>query len=367
MALFKYEAVTAKCRCLYGKLLDGGDYRKLLSCPEVSDVAAYLYENTAYREFFGASDLKKINRSKLEYYIKKSLLSDYLKIFRFTCGSQRYFVNLLMAKYELEYILKVWREYVWRNMENNPVRKEDDYYLLGEGILEIQAIYKDKPHIDFEALKNFTTAEQFLKAIKNSNFFYIFERHTGEDISKNYTTIETAVYDEYYKILYDGAKVFEKKTREEIRNSVSTRADLINLCRIFRLKFNFKASPAEIMPLLLPLRNKLKQPDIEALVNCGERESFLAYCEANLYYSKKQSFYGCDSMFAYMNSFMYRYCKSANLSASGFESVARYFQLKEFEIMNLFYLTEGIRYSMPPDYIRKNIYAQIQAEKFTNF
>ncbi|MCL2813103.1 MAG: V-type ATPase subunit [Oscillospiraceae bacterium] len=359
MALFKYEAVSAKCRCLRGKLLGGEDYRKLLSCPEVSDVAAYLYENTAYREFFGASDLKKINRSKLEYYIRKSLLCDYLKIFKFTCGSQRHFVNLLMAKYELEYILKVWREYVWRNTENNPVQKEDGDYLLGEGILEIQAIYKDKPNIDFEALKNLATAEQFMKAIKNSDFFYIFEKHTGEDISRSYTTIETAVYDEYYKILYDGAHVFEKGTREKIQNSVSTRADLINLCRIFRQKFNFSASPAEITGLLLPIRNRLKESDIEALVKCGEKESFLAYCEANLYYSKKQSFYGYDSMSEYMNSFMYNYYKSANLSASGFENVVCYFQLKEFEIMNLFYLTEGIRYSMPPDYIRKNIYAQI--------
>ena len=355
MPLFKYGAVVAKCSCLYGKLLGAIDYENLLACPEVSDVAAYLHENTAYREFFGASDLRSINRNKLEYCIKKSLLCDYIKIFRFTCGNQRHFVNLLMAKYELEYILKVWRGYVWRNIENNPAQKQNDDYLLSEGILEIQAIYKDSPNIDLEALKNVSTASQFMAAIKNSYFFYIFEKHANEDISKNYTMIETAVYDEYYKILYDGAKVFEKATGDKIRNSISTRADLVNLCRISRMRFNFKAAPEDIAALLVPLRNKLKEIDIDALSKCEDRESFLAYCETNLHYGKKQSFYGYESMSAYMNSFMYRHCKSPEMSF-GFESVARYFQLKEFELMNLFYLTEGIRYHMPPDQIRKNIY-----------
>ena len=355
MPLFKYEAAVAKCRCLYGRLLGAVDYEKLLLCPEVSDVAAYLYENTGYREFFGASDLRKINRNKLEYYIKKSLLYDYIKMFRFTFGNQRHFVNLLMAKYELEYILKIWREYVWRNLENNPVQKEGDDYLLSEGILEIQAIYKDNPNIDLEALKNIATAGQFMGAIQNSDFFYIFEKHMTDDISKNYTVIETAVYDEYYRILYDGAKAFEKKTGDRIRDSISTKADLINLCRISRMRFNFKAAPDKIAALLVPLRNRLKEGDIEALSKCDDRESFLGYCEANLYYGKKQSFYKYDSMSAYMNSFMYGYCKSGG-AAFGFESVARYFQLKEFEVMNLFYLTEGIRYQMPPAQIRKNIY-----------
>ena len=358
MALFGYEAIVAKCRCLYGKLLSPKDYENLLLCPEVSDVAAYLYENTAYREFFGASDLRKINRNKLEYYIKKSLLFDYIKMFKFTCGKDRHFVNLLMAKYELEYILKVWREYVWRNMKNNPVPKQDDDYLLSEGILEIQAIYKDNPKIDLEALKNITTAEQFLSAIKNSDFFYIFEKHINDDISKNYTTIETAVYDEYYKVLYNGAEIFDKSTKSKIQNSISTQSELINLCRISRMRFNFQASSAEIIPLLIPLRNRLKESDIEELTKCEDKKSFLLYCEANLYYGKKQSFYNYESMSAYMNAFMYKYCKSgADLASSGFETLVRYFQLKEFEIMNLFYLTEGIRYKMPPEYIRKNIYS----------
>ena len=352
-----YEALVAKCRCLCGKLLGAKDYENLLHCSEVSDVAAYLFENTAYRDFFGSSDLKKINRNKLEYFIKKSLLSDYIKLFRFTCGGERHFINLLMAKYELEYILKVWREYVWRNMENNPVQKESDDYVLSEGILEIQAIYKDNPKIDLEALKNISTAGQFMAAIKNSDFFYIFEKHINDDISKNYTVIEAAVYDEYYKILYDGAKIFEKRTRDKIRGFIGVLADLTSLNRISRQRFNFKAEPAEIIPLLVPLKNKLKERDIEELLKCEDRESFMAYCEANLWYGKKQSFCEYERMGAYMNAFMYKYFKSiSDPSFSGFETVVRYFQLKEFEIMNLFYLTEGIRYKMPPDYIRKNIY-----------
>ncbi|MCL2158195.1 MAG: V-type ATPase subunit [Oscillospiraceae bacterium] len=366
MSVFKYEAIKAKCRCLYGKLLSGHDYENLLNCADVSDVAGYLYEHTAYREFFDVPDPKGLHRNKIEYYIKKSLLCDYMKMYKFTQGKQRRFINLLMGKYELEYILKIWREYIWRNLENkdkkenkdNPVNRENDDYLLSEGIFEIQTIYKDSPRIDLGALKNIATAEQFLGAIKNTDFFYIFEKHIGDDISKNYTEIETAVYDRYYKILYNEAAMFERATCEGIREFLSIRSDLVNLCRISRLRFGFDAGPEKIRGLLVFLgETKLKESDLTMLLGMEDKESFLAHCEANLCYAKKQSFYSRESMSAYMNAYLFNYHRSKkNSAASGFEAVVRYFQLKEFELQNLFYLTEGIRYQMQPDYIRKNIY-----------
>ena len=360
MPLFKYEAVVAKCRCLYGKLLAASDYENLLKCREISDIAVYLRDNTAYSEFLAELDLKKINRNKLEYYIKKSMLSDYLKLYKFTSGNQRRFISLLIAKYELEYILRVWRDYVLQNTESavdiNEINEDEDY-VFNEKLLEIQAIYQHNPRIDLDALKNITTAEQFINAIRNTDYFYVFEKHINDDISKNYTRIETAVYDEYYKILYEGADFFEKESRAKIRDSISTQADLINLCRMSRMLFNFKADPEEIKELLVPLRNRLKNSDVEALLSSHDRESFLMYCQENLYYGKKLSFHEYESMTEYMNYFLYKYYKSKiNLSSSGFDVIIRYFHVKEFELMNLFYLTEGIRYKMSPEHIRKYLF-----------
>jgi len=90
----------------------------------------------------------------------------------------------------------------------------------------------------------------------------------------------------------------------------------------------------------------------------------LLYCQNNLYYGKKQSFYEYETMSSYMNFYLYKYFKSKiNISSSGFDVVARYFYIKEFELMNLFYLTEGIRYKMPPDYIRRYMYGLGHPEK----
>ena len=363
MPLFEYEAVAAKCRCLYGRLLDLQNYENLLKCRDISDIAVYLRDSTAYGEFLGPHDLGKINRNKLEYFIKKSMLADYLKIYKFTSGSQRRFIGLLMAKYEFEYILRVWRDFALRNTENPSDAdegKEGDY-IFNEKFLEIQAIYQNNPRIDLEALKNITTAGQFISAIKNTEYFYIFEKHINDDISKNYTRIETAVYDEYYRILYEGAEDFDNKSKKKIRDSISARADLINLCRISRLMFNFKTAPEDIMPLLVPIKGRLKQGDINTLVSLGGSERFLEYCEKNLYYGKKQSFYGYESMTVYMNAFLYAYYKSKiNISSPGFDVVVRYFYIKEFELMNLFCIIEGIRYKMPPENIKKYIYGARQ-------
>ena len=359
MPLFKYEAVVAKCKCLYGKLLNLQDYENLLRCADISDMAVYLNDNTAYGEFLEGFDLKKIRRNKLEYYIKKSMLSDYLKMYKFTFGSQRRFISLLMAKYEFDYILRIWRDYVLKNTEKSAVLDENDEddYVFNEKFLEIQAIYQNNPRIALDVLKNINTAEQFLDAIRNTEYFYIFEKHMNDDISKNYTEIETAVYDEYYKILYDGAKIFDKDTEEKIRDSISTQVDLINLCRISRLMFNFKTKPEKITPLLVPLENKLKSGDINALLRSENKDAFLSYCQSNLYYGKKQSFRDYNSMDEYMNAFLYKYYKSKiSIASLGFDIIVCYFRVKEFELMNLFYLTEGIRYKIAPEYMRKYMY-----------
>ena len=361
MPLFKYEAVVAKSRCLYGKLLKTQDYDNLLKCSDVSDIAVYLHENTAYNEFLDESNLRKINRSKLEYYIKRSMLGDYLKMYKFTFGNERYFISLLMAKYEFEYILSVWREFVMKNADPNSVAdlgtRDDEDHIISERLLELQAIYKDNPRIDLESLQRITTADQFINAIRNSSYFHVFEKYIHEDIFNNFTVIETAIYDEYYKMLHDGAKLFEKETREKIQDFISVEADFINLCRMSRMMFNFNAKPEEIAPLLLPIRNRLTDNDINILLNSEDRESFLLYCQSYLKYGKKQSFHEYESMTSYMNSFMYKYYKSKiNVGSSGFDVVIRYFHVKEYEVMNLFYLIEGIRYKMQPDYIRKYMY-----------
>ncbi|MCL2773088.1 MAG: V-type ATPase subunit [Oscillospiraceae bacterium] len=355
MPLFKYEAVVAKCRSLYGKLLKPADYENLLKCAEVSEIAAYLHDNTAYGEFLKDSNLSSINRNKLEYYIKKSLLRDYMKMYKFTSGDQRHFISLLMTRFELEYILKVWREYVSRNIANNPAAEENDDYLINESLLDIWTIYQNNPRINLAALKNIKDAEQFKEAVKNSYYSHVFEKYIGDNITQNYTELETALYDEYYENLYRGAAVFETEIRKKIEDSISIQADLINLCRISRMMFNFRAPTNEILPLLIPLRKKLKEENIKELLKCPDRESFFLYCQS-LYYGAKQSFYEYQSMTDYMNDFLDKYYKTImNLTSMGFDIVVRYFRIKEIEIRNLFYLIEGIRYRMSLEEIKKHV------------
>jgi V/A-type H+-transporting ATPase subunit C len=231
MPLFKYEAVIAKCKCLYGKLLTTKDFENLLNLKTLADIATYLHDKTAYAEFFSeSSNPKNINRSKLEYYIRKSLIEDFVKIYRFLSGREHYFVNMLLAKYELEYLLKIWRYFVWLKTENNSIT--DDEYLLDIGILEIQmiyTIYEYDSKIDLEVLKTVSNIEQFLEVMRETDFYHIFEKHMDEDITKNYNSLEIAIYNEYYKMLYDSSRIFDKKKKKKIQSLIEADIDLINL------------------------------------------------------------------------------------------------------------------------------------------
>lgn len=355
MPLFKYEAVIAKCRCLYGKMLSHEDYDFLLKCTTISEAAVYLHDKTSYSEFLGVSDLKKINRNKLEYYIKKALLNDFIKIFRFTSGTDRDFINLLMAKYELEYILKIWRHFVWKSSNPNAIKDtEEDEYLIDSGILELQAIYQNNNRINFSVMKDIKSPEQFLEAIRETYYYKIFASHIDEDIAHDYTKIETAVYNEYYSLLWSGTRAFDSDTKSALQNIVGINADLINLAIMARLIFNFKYNPEDITKYLVPLRNKLRESDIAELINMSSRDDFIRYCEKNLYFGRKLSFSQYETVTQYMAAFLFKYYRSRLIhTKTGFDTVVKYFFVKEMEVKNLFCIIEGIRYSMSAEQIKK--------------
>ena len=367
MQLFKYEAVIAKCRALYGKLLKADDYEMLLKSTSISEIAVYLRDRTAYAEFFSdAADLKTMNRAKLEYYIRKSLISDFVKIYRFIYGKEHHFINLLLARFELEFILKTWRHFVWLNRENNSINsingEDDNKYLLDVGVLEMQMIsmiYQYTSKIDIEALKNVSNIGQFMEAISKTNYFNIFEKYMGDGISQDYTKLEAAIYNEYYRMLYDAVKIFDRDTQEKIRRLISIEIDLINLERISRIAVNFSESldaadrSREIMPLLVPIRFKLRAENIQQLITLENKNDFLTYCDSELYYGSKKSFRVYDTFEQYRRNFLYNiYRSGTSHTRSGLDVIIKYFFIKETEIKNLFYLIEGIRYSMNSEEIR---------------
>ena len=64
--MFRYDAVTAKCRCLAGRLFTKDDYAALVSRGSLAEAVAWLKDTPAYSVVLDGVEPAKVHRARLE-------------------------------------------------------------------------------------------------------------------------------------------------------------------------------------------------------------------------------------------------------------------------------------------------------------
>ena len=100
------NTISAKAKSMYGKRLTDTDYKDMLRRNSVSDIAAYLKENTAYQTALSQIDTHNIHRGQLENLLMRELFNKYTKLCRYNFTGDNDFYNYLILQYEIEQILK---------------------------------------------------------------------------------------------------------------------------------------------------------------------------------------------------------------------------------------------------------------------
>ena len=69
------NTISAKAKSMYGKRLTDADYKDMLRRSSVSDIAAYLKENTSYQTALAQVDTHNIHRGQLENLLLRELFN----------------------------------------------------------------------------------------------------------------------------------------------------------------------------------------------------------------------------------------------------------------------------------------------------
>ena len=80
---FSDTAILTKIRAMYGNRLTPQDYTELLHKQTVGDVAAYLKNQTHYRDVLAQTQESQVHRGQLEHMIHMELFQQYQRILRF--------------------------------------------------------------------------------------------------------------------------------------------------------------------------------------------------------------------------------------------------------------------------------------------
>lgn len=354
----EYEALKAKCRCMTGKLLEAADYQNMLKCETLAQSAAYLCGSTYYKEFPGGESINTtdVHRGKLELYLKKTLFYDYAKMVRFLNGSGRQYLNIVISKYEFEFLLGTWRYIALRKKSAAGQTPENNSF--SEELSNINILLGGRTKINTEILTKAVGVgglDEFLSAIHDTAYYKQFVKYVSEDVQLSYSQLETKLYSEYYAALYERTDLFDKKTKEQLQAVIGIMTDLINIARIYRMNIYFNSPENEIIPHLFPLKGRLTKKDIKNLVSIKDKEKFYEYC-GGTYYAKKQDFHVDVSFSEYTARYVSNYYKKYIYSAdTSYFIVNCYFYLKDIEIKNLINIIEGIRYGIPREQTEKRL------------
>ncbi len=345
--MFQYEALVTKCRCMMSSMLSKQDYSELMSCRSVADAASYLAKTPAYSGILAGEDLTRIHRNRLEYLLESDLLDTYLKLYRFSCGTMRLFFARLISDFEIYYLMAEIA-----NVSAQSVMSD----------LIIPPRLREHSKIDFAAITSATSMSDILAATANSEYYAVLKPFLSSSGQIDCAEIETALYNNYYgKMWKKFAPMLQKDEAEQLRHVIGVKADLTNISRIIRLK-RFARGMGNDSPdydmierYLIKFRSRLGRDDIDAMLELDSTEEIIAYI-GKVYPGHSDLSEAESANGDYFSVFMSAYSKRLSNSAKPSLLIPYgYLNLKEYEIDNIIYIIEAIRYGIPVSDIEKNI------------
>ena len=98
------NAILAKARAMYGKCLTEHDYKQLMDCRNVSEVASYLKSRTNYKTVLAGMNENEVHRGQLEPILKQNLYYDIYALSRYARDKTLAFSDFIISEMEIEQI-----------------------------------------------------------------------------------------------------------------------------------------------------------------------------------------------------------------------------------------------------------------------
>lgn len=339
MATGDYNALMAKTRAMYGKLLKQEDYSELLKQKSVGGVVYYLKHNTPYHDVLVDVNETDIHRGQLEKILRRSLMNDYRKLLCFTHGNIRDFLKVIYLRHEIDSLKRLIR--VLETKGTTAAAEESLFFLEKYDPLHIAK------------LATVQSIRQLITELSDTPYYEVLRPFLNEQDGDNLFMIEMSL-DLYYINL-----VFSKKKSllsgfdaEAVTRTFGNEIDILNLLWIYRGRIIYNIDKNIVLGYLIPHRYRIPMDLIYALAEADNKEKFLQIAArtrySELFVSEDSRFY--DLKFS---EYMHRFHR-AMLRKYGFSISAAisYLYLKEYEIVNIVSIVEGIRYGMPVETIR---------------
>lgn len=334
----KYSGLITKIRAMESNMLTFQNYKDMSNLQTVSDIAIYLKQCKAYSYALSDIDENNIHRGQLEKRLMYSMYKDYERIYKFTDGDDRHFLNSYFIYFEVE-ILKTLLRMVF---DLRPIEYD---------LKDFEKFFEDHSDIDIKKLSTSKNLTEFLEALKNTKYYIILEPlYNIGTISLFDIEMQLDLYyfSETWKLKN---KYLKGRNNKVVTYTFGSRIDILNILWIYRAKTYYDINKDIIYTYVIPIRFKLKKSDLKQMIEAKTSEELEAAIK-NTSYSKillsladktKE-----ESYFSILNKLHHK----ANTQNSMSLAPVRYFMYrKKAELANIIKIIEGIRYNLKPEEI----------------
>lgn len=256
------NAVIAKARAMYGKLLHVSQYAELARKQNLQEIATYLKESTSYGAELEDVRGSIIYRQQLETILRRHTLHQYARIAPYAADIKNGVPAYILMDAEIEMILRCLKGIVTVRQENF--------------IADLPTFIQ--PYVGFRilSLANAHTVPQLIEILERTPYGLLLEKCAAKKEGLLYSNFAQAVYAWYFDTLMKRAHAYSKgKARKDLEDLIAARAESMNLCTVYRLKKFYQMPSEKIRGWLYPYRWRLSQKETNLLVESENAGIFL--------------------------------------------------------------------------------------------
>ena len=180
MPISAENAILTKARTMLGKHLTEDDYKTLLNCHTVAQVASYLKTNTQYRSALKNVNETTVHRGQLETALREKLFDRFASLCRYQLTVGESFSEFLIIKGEIEQILRFLRHFMAGRPE--------------EYIFALPEFFQKHSTIDLYELSSVRNTQDFFQVISKSRFSKALAPYAANASAFDFTGIEHALF-----------------------------------------------------------------------------------------------------------------------------------------------------------------------------
>ena len=339
------NAVLAKVRGMYGRMLTPAQYEELLRKQSLPEISAYLREKTSYAKALAGVQDSAVHRGLLEDLLERDQFHQYERVLHYI-DPQEGVWRIVTLNLEVELLLSCLRGIISGRQQES---------LLADLPTALQ------PWVRFKMvdLVGVQSVEQRAQVLEHTPYGpalrELLERYPPlPDRQVRYTSIEMGLRARYYTTLLEwAARSTRGQAASQLRELIGLRAELLNLTALWRVKTYFPDQKAGWVDQLLPFRCKLTLREWQAMVKAPDRAALEALVRRS-WYGRRLPVEAGEPIEVLAGRLRCQVCRRWMRFATDPQVVyTAYMMLRTMETEDIVRIIEGVRYRMPPDRIEK--------------